>query len=125
MGGAARSCFVADLVKGVIDAGLDECVEKGMLTLDGGIVQFRHELARRAIEASIAPAHPAKLLLTLRLGSRRSARVPRARPGRKRLGPRRKTRSNTASPHFEQAYSDDGGKTWEVNWITEQTKVKP
>jgi hypothetical protein len=32
---------------------------------------------------------------------------------------------NTASPHFEQAYSDDGGKTWEVNWITEQTKVKP
>ena len=32
---------------------------------------------------------------------------------------------NTSSPHFEQAYSDDGGKTWEVNWITEQTKVKP
>jgi hypothetical protein len=20
---------------------------------------------------------------------------------------------------------DDGGKTWEVNWITEHTKVKP
>jgi hypothetical protein len=32
---------------------------------------------------------------------------------------------NTSSPHFEQAYSDDGGKTWEVNSITEQTKVKP
>ena len=32
---------------------------------------------------------------------------------------------NSSSPHFEQAYSDDGGKTWEVNWITEQTKVKP
>jgi len=33
--------------------------------------------------------------------------------------------SNTesASPHFEQSYSADGGKTWEVNWITEQTKV--
>jgi hypothetical protein len=33
--------------------------------------------------------------------------------------------SNTrsASPHFEQAYSADGGKTWETNWITEQTKV--
>jgi hypothetical protein len=29
----------------------------------------------------------------------------------------------SASPHFEQAYSADGGKTWEVNWITEQTKV--
>jgi len=27
------------------------------------------------------------------------------------------------SPHFEQSYSDDGGKTWEVNWITDQTRV--
>ena len=33
--------------------------------------------------------------------------------------------SNTAtnSPHFEQSFSDDGGKTWEVNWITDQTRV--
>jgi DNA-binding CsgD family transcriptional regulator/tetratricopeptide (TPR) repeat protein len=52
----ADTALVADLVKGSIDAGLDECVEKGMLSLDGGIVRFRHELARRAIEASIAPA---------------------------------------------------------------------
>jgi hypothetical protein len=28
------------------------------------------------------------------------------------------------SAHFEQAYSDDGGKTWEVNWITNQTRVR-
>jgi hypothetical protein len=34
------------------------------------------------------------------------------------------SRINTSTPHFEQAYSDDGGRTWEVNWITEQTKVK-
>ena len=26
--------------------------------------------------------------------------------------------------HFEQSFSDDGGKTWEVNWITDQTRVK-
>jgi len=52
----AETAVVADLVKGAIDAGLDECVEKGMLSLEGGLVQFRHELARRAIEASIAPA---------------------------------------------------------------------
>jgi DNA-binding CsgD family transcriptional regulator len=52
----AETAVVADLVRGVIDAGLDECVEKGMLSLEGGIVRFRHELARRAIEASIAPA---------------------------------------------------------------------
>jgi hypothetical protein len=29
-----------------------------------------------------------------------------------------------ATAHFEQAFSDDGGKTWEVNWITDQTRVK-
>jgi hypothetical protein len=27
------------------------------------------------------------------------------------------------SAHFEQSYSDDGGKTWEVNWITDQRRV--
>ena len=31
----------------------------------------------------------------------------------------------TNSPHFEQAFSDDGGKTWETNWITDQTKERP
>jgi len=30
---------------------------------------------------------------------------------------------NTSSPHFEQAFSNDGGRTWEVNWITDQTRV--
>lgn len=28
------------------------------------------------------------------------------------------------SCRFEQAYSDDGGKTWEVNWIVVDTRVK-
>jgi hypothetical protein len=28
----------------------------------------------------------------------------------------------SASPHFEQSFSPDGGKTWEVNWITDQTR---
>lgn len=27
------------------------------------------------------------------------------------------------SAHFEQSFSEDGGKTWEVNWITDQTRV--
>jgi hypothetical protein len=31
----------------------------------------------------------------------------------------------TSSPHFEQAFSVDGGKTWETNWVTDQTKEKP
>jgi hypothetical protein len=25
---------------------------------------------------------------------------------------------------FEQAFSDDGGKTWEVNWVATDTRVK-
>lgn len=29
------------------------------------------------------------------------------------------------SCRFEQAYSEDGGKTWEVNWIAIDTRVKP
>jgi len=33
------------------------------------------------------------------------------------------TNTTSAAPHFEQSFSADGGKTWEVNWITEQTKV--
>jgi hypothetical protein len=32
--------------------------------------------------------------------------------------------TNTTEPHFEQSFSDDGGKTWEVNWITDQTRVQ-
>jgi hypothetical protein len=33
------------------------------------------------------------------------------------------TNTTTSTPHFEQSFSDDGGKTWEVNWITDQTRV--
>jgi len=33
------------------------------------------------------------------------------------------SKTTTNSPHFEQSFSDDGGKTWEVNWITDQTRV--
>jgi len=29
----------------------------------------------------------------------------------------------SAAPHFEQSYSADGGNTWEVNWLTDQTRV--
>jgi hypothetical protein len=30
----------------------------------------------------------------------------------------------TSSCHFEQAFSEDGGKTWEVNWVATDTRVK-
>jgi hypothetical protein len=28
------------------------------------------------------------------------------------------------SAHFEQSFSDDGGKTWETNWIADDIRVK-
>jgi hypothetical protein len=28
------------------------------------------------------------------------------------------------SCHFEQAFSDDGGKTWEVNWVATDTRIR-
>jgi hypothetical protein len=34
------------------------------------------------------------------------------------------TNTTTSMPHFEQSFSNDGGKTWETNWITDQTRVK-
>jgi hypothetical protein len=33
------------------------------------------------------------------------------------------SKTDTDTPHFEQSFSDDGGKTWEVNWITDQTRT--
>jgi hypothetical protein len=33
------------------------------------------------------------------------------------------SKTDTNSPHFEQSFSEDGGKTWEVNWITDQTRA--
>ena len=33
------------------------------------------------------------------------------------------SKTDTPVPHFEQSYSTDGGKTWEVNWITDQTRA--
>jgi len=34
------------------------------------------------------------------------------------------SKTDTDKPHFEQSFSEDGGKTWEVNWITDQTRVR-
>ena len=33
------------------------------------------------------------------------------------------SRITSMSAHFEQSFSTDGGKTWEVNWITDQTRA--
>jgi len=33
------------------------------------------------------------------------------------------TRLSSGTPHFEQAFSPDGGQSWEVNWITNQKRT--
>ncbi len=33
------------------------------------------------------------------------------------------SRMTSGTPHFEQAFSPDGGRSWEVNWITNQTRT--
>lgn len=35
------------------------------------------------------------------------------------------TGTDTRSPHFEQSTSSDGGKTWQLNWVTDQVKQQP
>jgi len=34
------------------------------------------------------------------------------------------TRLESDSTRFEQSFSDDGGKTWEVNWVATDTRIK-
>ena len=34
------------------------------------------------------------------------------------------SRTREASPRWEQAFSEDGGKTWETNWICDHTRAK-
>jgi hypothetical protein len=33
------------------------------------------------------------------------------------------TRTDTESPRWEQAFSDDGGRTWETNWEMDFTRA--
>jgi hypothetical protein len=33
------------------------------------------------------------------------------------------SRTNTGSPHWEQAFSPDGGRSWETNWVMDFTRV--
>jgi DNA-binding CsgD family transcriptional regulator len=56
----------------VLDAVVDDprasialCTAAGLLGLDGGALRFRHELARRAVEASLSPGRAAALHATV------------------------------------------------------------
>lgn len=40
---------------------VEECLGRGMLQLDGGVVRFRHELAQRAVYQGLAPSESAAL----------------------------------------------------------------
>jgi len=42
-------------------ASIAACTAAGLLALEGGALRFHHELARRAVEASLSPGHAAEL----------------------------------------------------------------
>src|SRR5499427_7207276 len=61
-------------------AAVDECLDRGVLVLDGTAVGFRHDLARLAVEQSLptaerAAAHASALAQLLALGSRDHRRL--------------------------------------------------
>ena len=48
-------CSVLDAVLPDADAGAAECISAGLLQLDGGVLHFRHELARLSVESALSP----------------------------------------------------------------------
>jgi DNA-binding CsgD family transcriptional regulator len=52
---------VLDAVVDDAHAATAQCITTGLLQLDGAVLHFRHELARRAIEASLPPGRAAAL----------------------------------------------------------------
>jgi ATP/maltotriose-dependent transcriptional regulator MalT len=66
--GAAVPIELLETVAGDDLARLDDCVGCGMLTVDGNLVSFRHELARLAVAEEIPP-HRRRLLHAAALGA--------------------------------------------------------
>jgi ATP/maltotriose-dependent transcriptional regulator MalT len=48
--------WLLEALVGALDDRLDECLGSGVLTPDAGVVSFRHELSRLAVEESLPPA---------------------------------------------------------------------
>jgi DNA-binding CsgD family transcriptional regulator/tetratricopeptide (TPR) repeat protein len=59
--GTKTAPWLVEAVSGRPLADLDECVETGLVTADGGTVSFRHELARVAVEEAVAPGRATEL----------------------------------------------------------------
>jgi DNA-binding CsgD family transcriptional regulator len=47
--------WLLETILGAATSALEECLSRGMLTLDQTMVAFRHELARQAIESKLSP----------------------------------------------------------------------
>ena len=79
LGRRAELDFVA-VVSGRPLAAVDECLDRGVLVMDGTAVGFRHDLARLAVEQSLptadrAAAHASALAQLLALGLRDHRRL--------------------------------------------------
>ncbi len=87
---------LVDAVTAAEAAGLDDGVRSGMLVLDGSTVRFRHELARRVVEADVPTAH-ARALHRLVLRVPRRPGTPSTRPGSPSTPRRRPTRRRSCA----------------------------
>ena len=88
---AARGALAAGGARRRGRRGLDECLASGMLTSEPAGVAFRHELARLAVDESVAP-HRKVGLHRAALGGARRAPVRCARSGPARAPRRRRRR---------------------------------
>lgn len=59
--GAHVEPWLLEAVAGPQEEVLSECMDFGMLRLDGMVISFRHELARKAIEESVSPTRAVTL----------------------------------------------------------------
>ncbi|MCP2199141.1 ATP-binding protein [Lentzea flava] len=59
--GPRAAPWVVEAVSGRPFADLDECADRGLVVAHGGVVSFRHELARVAVEEAIAPGRAARV----------------------------------------------------------------
>jgi DNA-binding CsgD family transcriptional regulator/tetratricopeptide (TPR) repeat protein len=55
LGQACEQTLVREMADGDL-AAIEECVDRGMLQLDGDLLRFRHELAQRAIREGLGPS---------------------------------------------------------------------
>jgi DNA-binding CsgD family transcriptional regulator/tetratricopeptide (TPR) repeat protein len=102
----AETAIVEEMVASPFEAGVDACIERGMLNLEGAMLRFKHELARRAVEACVAPSRRRKLhqIIVDELVTRSTARASEIAHHAERAG------DVVALAHFGRRAGDESAR---------------